>query len=69
MLLPLSFNDFLYLLTVICAVLLVTYGLLNPSYGENSLIIERTRLKRVSFIVTLIYIVFILIKIQEIISS
>jgi hypothetical protein len=68
MLLPLRFDDVVYLLTVICAVLLATYSFLNPSYWQTSPTINRSRFWRVMFLVTLIYIAFIIIKIQEIIS-
>lgn len=66
---PLEFNDWVILLTLMSIVLLLTTELQNPSHGYSSLIIEKDRLKKVTYVIILIYLPFIIVKIFEIIST
>lgn len=66
---PLSFLDISLFLAVIAIILLVTSELLSPYYGKRRILISKQRLKNVSLIVGILFIVTVIIRVYEIVIS
>ena len=69
MLFPLEFNDVIIWLILTCITLLVTSELLDPSLGQTNVIVERGRIKKVTYIIIILLIPLVLIKAYEIIIT
>jgi len=63
-----TFNDTILWMTLINITLLITSEIIQP-YAGNQLIIMKKRLKRIQYIMILLYLLLIVIKINEIIIT
>ena len=66
---PLTFNDLLIWITLTSIILTTTIALINPYHGQISLKINKKRIKRIMYLVGVIYFILISIKIYEIINE
>jgi hypothetical protein len=66
---PLTFWDISLWLAVTAVILLVTIELTSPRYGRANLYIERKRLRNITLVVSLLFLLTVAIRIYEIITA
>ena len=66
---PLSFWDFSLWLAATAMILLMTTGLISPSYEKMNLMVERKKLRNVSMIISILFLATVVIRIYEIVST
>ena len=65
---PLTFWDISLWLAVTAVILLITTELTSPRYGRINLYIERKRLRNITLVVSLLFLLTVAIRIYEIIA-
>jgi len=66
---PLSFWDLSLWLAVTAIILLVTLELVSPHHGKTSLLIEGKKLRNVTLIISLLFLITVIIRASEIIIT
>lgn len=67
--LPLVFQDLGLWLAVTAIILLATSELISPYYGTTSLVIEKKRLKHVSLVCGILFLMTVVIRVYGILTS
>jgi uncharacterized protein involved in response to NO len=65
---PLAFDDILLLIAIGAIITLITLELSSPTYGHTNLTLRRQRLKKVSYVLILLFIVTLPIKIIQVLA-
>ncbi|EMR73656.1 hypothetical protein MCGE09_00571 [Thaumarchaeota archaeon SCGC AB-539-E09] len=66
---PLGFHELSLWLAVTSIILLTTSELLSPDYGRTELQIEKGRLRRVAFVLSILFLSTVAIRIYQIIIT
>lgn len=69
MALLLEFNDIIIWITSTSLILLATTEIINTYFGQTGFVIEKDRLKKVTYLMMILFLLTIMIKIYEIIVS
>lgn len=65
---PLAFDDILLLIAIGAIITLITLALSSPTNGHTNLTLRRQRLKKVSYVLILLFIVTLPIKIIQVLA-
>ena len=65
---PLTSADMLLWLGITAILLLITSELVSPYYGQIGLLIDKKRLRRFALIFLILFLLYVLVQIYEIIS-
>jgi uncharacterized membrane protein len=66
---PFTFWDVSLWLAVTAIILLATAEIISPYYGRTNLIIEKKKLKRVSLVLGILFLITVVIRVYEIVIS
>ena len=66
---PIGFYDISLWLAVTAIILLATSELIDPYYGQTSLVIEKGRLRRAAIILSILFLATVAIRIYKIIIT
>jgi len=66
---PFTFWDVSLWLAITAIILLATAEIISPYYGRTNLIIEKKKLKRVSLVLGILFLITVVIRVYEIVIS